>query len=351
MADEAYRAVFLRVHPTGKMVLSLTTEADGNEPGYAQLVADELGVPALDVKVVPADENRFGTGHGFNTAPSPGTPAAITARRARSWPRRKLLAGVDLGTDELRVGRRRVRGRRRGAHDRRHRALRARHRRAPARRRGRPRRPDGVPRLMDYGPDNATLTVHTKRGGAAAKAGHDLTILVERWSATLRRRRARLRGRLRARCASSRATGGITSLGDDEKAGDQRRRSTRRCSRARRSRYRDGELTLNGVTRPIDFTLRRHRRPRGDQADRLQDQALLGAVRDPQGRRRRRGESEDQWLSSTTASRPARTPATTGTRSSTSTGSSRASRAARCSSASPTRRPRPRSRSRWARCR
>ena len=31
MADEAYRAVFLRVHPTGKMVLSLTTESDGKE--------------------------------------------------------------------------------------------------------------------------------------------------------------------------------------------------------------------------------------------------------------------------------------------------------------------------------
>ena len=28
MANEAYRAVFLRVHPTGKMVLSLTTDAD-----------------------------------------------------------------------------------------------------------------------------------------------------------------------------------------------------------------------------------------------------------------------------------------------------------------------------------
>ena len=47
MADEAYRAVFLRVHPTGKMVLSLTTESDGEEPRYAQLVAGTLGV-ALD---------------------------------------------------------------------------------------------------------------------------------------------------------------------------------------------------------------------------------------------------------------------------------------------------------------
>ena len=101
MADEAYRAVFLRVHPTGKMVLSLTTRADGNEPGYAQLVADELGVPALDVKVVPADENRFGSGHGYNEAPSAGTPAAITAATGKILAKAKLLAGVDLGTDEL----------------------------------------------------------------------------------------------------------------------------------------------------------------------------------------------------------------------------------------------------------
>jgi aerobic carbon-monoxide dehydrogenase large subunit len=101
VADEAYRAVFLRVHPTGKMVLSLTTRADGNERGYAQLVADELGVPALDVKVVPADENRFGSGHGFNEAPSPGTPAAITAATGKILAKAKLLAGVDLGTDDV----------------------------------------------------------------------------------------------------------------------------------------------------------------------------------------------------------------------------------------------------------
>ena len=87
MADEAYRAVFLRVHPTGKMVLSLTTEADGKEPEYAQLVAGELGVPALDVKVVPADADRFGEGHGYNTAPSGGTREATArpgSRRSRS---------------------------------------------------------------------------------------------------------------------------------------------------------------------------------------------------------------------------------------------------------------------------
>ena len=108
MADEAYRAVFLRVHPTGKMVLSLTTEPDGKEAEYAQLVADELGVPALDVKVVPADTDRFGVGHGYNTSPSEGTPgrdrqrhredsrqgAAARGHGART-PRRRRLEWVN----------------------------------------------------------------------------------------------------------------------------------------------------------------------------------------------------------------------------------------------------------------
>ena len=35
------------------------------------------------------------------------------------------------------------------------------------------------------GPDNATLHVETGRSGAAAKAGHDLTIDVKSWEATL----------------------------------------------------------------------------------------------------------------------------------------------------------------------
>ena len=96
MADEAYRAVFLRVHPTGKMVLSLTTESDGNEAQYAQLVADRLGVPPLDVKVVPADTDRFGEGHGFNIAPSAGTPAAIESAAGKILDKAKLLAGVAL---------------------------------------------------------------------------------------------------------------------------------------------------------------------------------------------------------------------------------------------------------------
>ncbi len=96
MADAAYRAVFLRIHPTGKMVLSLTTEADGHEPEYAELVARALGVLPLDVKVVPADTDRFGVGHGYNTAASGGTASAIISATDKILDKARLLAGADL---------------------------------------------------------------------------------------------------------------------------------------------------------------------------------------------------------------------------------------------------------------
>jgi carbon-monoxide dehydrogenase large subunit len=98
VANEAYRAVFLRVHPTGKVVLSLTTESDGKESDYAALAARELGIPSLDVKVVPADTDRFGTGHGFNTTPSEGTPAAIVGASGKIRDKGTLLAGMALET-------------------------------------------------------------------------------------------------------------------------------------------------------------------------------------------------------------------------------------------------------------
>lgn len=98
MANEAYRAVFLRIHPTGKGVLSLTIGSDGQEANYAQIVSNELGIPALDVKVVPEDTDRYGNGHGFNTSPSGGTPAAIVSACGKIKDKAQLLAGMALGT-------------------------------------------------------------------------------------------------------------------------------------------------------------------------------------------------------------------------------------------------------------
>ena len=58
------------------------------------------------------------------------------------------------------------------------------------------------PGTYTLGPENGTLSVHTGRSGAAAKAGHDLLIEVDAWGATVEigadaeRERARADGRL-----------------------------------------------------------------------------------------------------------------------------------------------------------
>ena len=82
------------------------------------------------------------------------------------------------------------------------------------------------------GPDDGTLSVRTGRTGAAAKAGHDLLIHVTAWEATLAvgDNPADTSIELAADAASlrvSEGTGGMQSLGDDDKANiraDDRRR-------------------------------------------------------------------------------------------------------------------------------
>jgi hypothetical protein len=103
-----------------------------------------------------------------------------------------------------------------------------------------------------YGPENAELTIHTKRGGAAAKAGHDLTILVERWSASYENEELVFEADSRSLRVIA-GSGGITSLGDEEKASISQT-IDEEVLKGTPITYRDGQLTLNGVTRPITFT-------------------------------------------------------------------------------------------------
>ena len=119
---------------------------------------------------------------------------------------------------------------------------------------------------MQLGPENGTLTVRTGKGGAAAKAGHNLVIEVTRWSATLDADAAELT----ADATSMRVvggSGGISPLGDDEKAGiaqtidEEVLKGTAivfRSSAVRRAVERvevAGELELAGKTRPLTFAL------------------------------------------------------------------------------------------------
>jgi len=86
MADGAiYGAVFVRMHPTGKAVLSLSEASNGEEAKLAGIVATELGIPPEDVKVVHEDTDRFGEGNSFSSEPSAavGDNVAVTARKLR----------------------------------------------------------------------------------------------------------------------------------------------------------------------------------------------------------------------------------------------------------------------------
>ena len=46
--------------------------------------------------MVPADLDRFGEGHGFNTAPSDGTSAAVASATEKILAKARLLAGMAL---------------------------------------------------------------------------------------------------------------------------------------------------------------------------------------------------------------------------------------------------------------
>jgi polyisoprenoid-binding protein YceI len=124
------------------------------------------------------------------------------------------------------------------------------------------------------GPDNASLSVHTKRSGAAAKAGHDLVIHVTSWEATLEVAGdpAKTSIELTADATSLRVhegTGGMMELGDDDvasidKAIDdevlKRQEIVFRSTRAESEPgggtiHAEGDLTLAGETRPIAFDL------------------------------------------------------------------------------------------------
>ena len=75
----------LRVHPTGKAILKLgvKTQGQGHETTFAQIVAEQTGIPAYDIKVEHGDTDH--TPYGLGTYASRSTPVggAATAVVAR----------------------------------------------------------------------------------------------------------------------------------------------------------------------------------------------------------------------------------------------------------------------------
>jgi aerobic carbon-monoxide dehydrogenase large subunit len=113
MADGAE----LRVHPTGKAQLRLScmSQGQGHQTTFAQIVAQELGIPPEDIEVIQGDTDNtpFGLGtYGSRSTPVSGGAAAIVARRVRDKARIIAAAALECSPDDLEweLGRWQVKG-------------------------------------------------------------------------------------------------------------------------------------------------------------------------------------------------------------------------------------------------
>ena len=93
----------LRVHPTGKALLRMGTKSQGqgHETTFAQIVTEELGIPAADVAVEEGDTDTapYGLGtYASRSTPVAGAATAMVARKLRDKARK--IAAHLLEADE-----------------------------------------------------------------------------------------------------------------------------------------------------------------------------------------------------------------------------------------------------------
>ncbi len=96
----------LRVHPTGKAQLSISvqTQGQGHETTFAQIVAEELGIPPEDIDVVHGDTDvtPYGLGtYGSRSTPVSGAATALVARKVRDRARIVAAAMLEASADDL----------------------------------------------------------------------------------------------------------------------------------------------------------------------------------------------------------------------------------------------------------
>jgi carbon-monoxide dehydrogenase large subunit len=102
MADGAE----LRVHPTGKAVLRISAQSQGqgHETTFAQIVGQELGIATEDIEVVHGDTDQtpFGLGtYGSRSTPVSGAATAVVARKVRERARIVASAALEVAPDDL----------------------------------------------------------------------------------------------------------------------------------------------------------------------------------------------------------------------------------------------------------
>ena len=96
----------LRVHPTGKAIMRMGTKSQGqgHETTYAQIVAQELGIPATDVAIEEGDTDTapYGLGtYASRSTPTSGAAAALAARKVREKARRIAAHLLEVSEEDL----------------------------------------------------------------------------------------------------------------------------------------------------------------------------------------------------------------------------------------------------------
>jgi len=96
----------IRVHPTGKAIARFGTKSQGqgHETTYAQIVAEELGIPAAHVQVEEGDTDTapYGLGtYASRSTPTAGAAGAIAARRIRDKARKIAAHLLEVSEEDL----------------------------------------------------------------------------------------------------------------------------------------------------------------------------------------------------------------------------------------------------------
>ena len=96
----------IRVHPTGKAIARFGTKSQGqgHETTYAQIIAEELGIPALHVQVEEGDTDTapYGLGtYASRSTPTAGAAAARAAGKLRDKARKIAAHLLEVSEDDL----------------------------------------------------------------------------------------------------------------------------------------------------------------------------------------------------------------------------------------------------------
>jgi aerobic carbon-monoxide dehydrogenase large subunit len=96
----------LRVHPTGKALLRMGTKSQGqgHETTFAQIVTEELGIPAADVLVEEGDTDTapYGLGtYASRSTPVAGAATAMVARKLREKGRKIAAHLLEAAEEDL----------------------------------------------------------------------------------------------------------------------------------------------------------------------------------------------------------------------------------------------------------